>query len=194
MEESLGKTLRGAREASGLTIDDAVYRAKLPRSVVEALEADDFGFFSSPLYARSFLRQYGEYVGADVGPWIDDLVPTALIESETLDAFIDLTAPEPAPKAREKEKPKKTGGGAMAAVWMILITAGLVWGGMEIFRHYEANTASPQQAPDPQPVAATPPPPGTPPAEIPAKEPAAPAKPAEPELPQRAIIVESPEE
>ena len=194
MEESLGRTLRSAREASGLTVDDAVYRAKLPRAVVEALEADDFGFFSSPLYARSFLRQYGEYIGADVGPWIDDLVPTALIESETLEAFIDLTAPEPAPKAREKEKPRKTGGGAMAAVWMILITGGLVWGGIEIFRHYETKTTPPLQAPGPQQAAATPAPPEEPLAESPEKKPAAPSPPAEPEPPQRAIIVEVPEE
>lgn len=190
MEESLGRTLRGAREAAGLTVDDAVYRAKLPRAVVEALEADDFGFFSSPLYARSFLRQYGEYIGADVGPWIDDLVPTALIESETLEAFIDLTAPEPAPKARDKERPRKTGGGAMAAVWMTLITGGLVWGGIEIFRHYEATMLPPPQAPGTQQAAATP----APPAESPQKEPAAPVTAAEPELPQRAIIVEVPED
>lgn len=60
METNFGKTLRAAREASGITVDDAVYLAKMPRAVVEALEADDLGFFTSPLYAGSFLRQYGE--------------------------------------------------------------------------------------------------------------------------------------
>lgn len=141
MEENLGKKLRISRETAGLTIDDAVYRAKLPRAVVEALEAEDFGFFTSPLYARSFLKQYGEYVGFDVTPWIDDLVPTALIDGEAAEAFIEIEEPVPVPVIRERKR-ETGGGGAMAAVWMLLITGGLVWGGIELFRGFEREHAS----------------------------------------------------
>jgi cytoskeleton protein RodZ len=140
MEGNLGKKLRAAREAAGLTIDDAVYRAKLPRSVVVALEAEDFGFFTSPLYARSFLKQYGDYVGMDVTPWLDELVPTALIDGEAVEAFIEIEEPSPLPVIRDRKR-DTSGGGAMAAVWMILITGGLIWGGVELFREFERRHA-----------------------------------------------------
>jgi cytoskeletal protein RodZ len=187
MEESLGKTLRNAREASGITVDDAVYRARMPRAVVEALEADDFGFFASPLYARSFLKQYGEYIGVDVDPWIDDIVPTPLIDSDAAEAYIDIADPDPVPAKMENTKEKSTGGGAMAAVWMVLITGGLVWGGVEYFRRLDGklSTPAPQQAAAPAPVQeddAVP--------ETPEEKPIANA---EPEAPRRAIIVNLPE-
>lgn len=136
MEENIGKRLRRAREGSGLTVDDAVYRAKLPRDVVEALENGDFGYFASPLYARSFLKQYGEYVGVDVAPWIDDLVPTPLIDREAVEAFMEIVKPVPA--AVPKERKKETGGGnAMSAMWLIVISGSLVWGGLEFYRMFE---------------------------------------------------------
>jgi cytoskeletal protein RodZ len=136
MEDNLGNKLRGAREAAGLTIDDAVYRAKMPRAVVEALEAGDFGFFSSPLYARSFLRQYGDYVELDVAPWIEDLIPTALIDGDAVEAFIEIENPTSMPVLRENTRQRQRSG-SMAAVWLIVITAGLVWGGAELFMGFE---------------------------------------------------------
>ena len=189
MQENLGKILRTAREASDLTVDDVVYRARLPRAVVEALETDDFGYFTSPLYARSFLRQYGDYVGVDVSSWIDDLVPTALINSESAVAFFDLSDPDPARPAREIEKSKNPGGGAMAAVWLILITGGLIWGGIVVFKSLDERLSQlppvPQQAAAPVPV----------PVETVAERPEEKSIAAtEPEAPKRAIIVNLPEE
>ncbi len=131
MEDSLGKKLRTAREAAGITVDDAVYLAKMPRNVVTALEAEDFGFFTSPLYARSFLKQYSAYVGVNADPWLDSLMPISLIDGDALDSYIDISAPPPViKKTREKSA---SSGGAMAAVWMILITGGLVWGAIKTF-------------------------------------------------------------
>lgn len=152
MEQNLGKRLRAAREAASLDIDDAVYRAKLPRAVVEALEAEDFGFFASPLYARSFLKQYGDYVGLDVTPWIDDLIPTAMIDGDSADSIIEMEEPPP-PVLRERQR-KGGGGGSLAALWLIVITGGLVWGGIELFKEFESKHAK-AQAPTP-PTAAKP--------------------------------------
>lgn len=192
MEISLGKTLRTAREASDITVDDAVYRGKLPRAVVHALEADDFGFFTSPLYARSFLKQYGEFVGVDISPWIDDLVPTTLIDSESVESFIDLYGSDPAPriKEKEKEKPNKSGGGSMAAVWMILISGGLIWGVIEAMKRMDeklapALPAQQQQPEEPRPITAE---------AVPAPPENIPPPVREPDAPKRAIIVEIPEE
>ncbi len=183
MEENLGKRLRGAREAAGLEVDDAVYRAKLPRAVVEALEADDYGFFTSPLYARSFLKQYGDYVGLDVTPWIEDLVPTAMIDGDAADALIEIE--EPAPQVLRERQGKGGGGGSMAALWLILITVGLIWGGVKLFEDFESKHA---KAPASVPETSTKPDLTTPEDENPDEEKKTVSTDG-PEPPKRAIIV-----
>jgi cytoskeletal protein RodZ len=183
MEENLGNKLRRARESAGLTVDDAVYRAKMPRAVVEALESDDFGFFNSPLYARSFLKQYGDYVGLDVSPWIEDLIPTAMIDGDAVDSIIEIE--EAAPPVLREKRTKSGGGGSLAALWMIVITGGLVWGGMELFSEFESRHA---QAPAPEPKTA-PEPDTTTPETVEADEEEKTVSTVEPEPPKRAIIV-----
>lgn len=190
--ESLGKTLKRTRESAGISVDDAVYRAKIPRAVVVALENEDFGFFTSPLYARSFLRQYGDYIGADVEQWVDDLVPATMIDSEMIESFVDLS--EPVAAAVTREKPRSSNS-TLAAIWMLLFTGGLVWGGLEIYRHFEsiADNESSETASRPSPAEAeeeTPAPVASEEAEPePENE-----KPSGPEPPRRAIIVNLPEE
>lgn len=144
----MGKTLRSTRESAGISVDDAVYLAKIPRAVVLALEDEDFGFFTSPLYARSFLRQYSDYIGADVELWIDDLVPATMIDGEAVESFIDISEPVAAVVTHEKSK---SSSGTMAAIWMLLITAGLVWGGVKIYQNFESKlsektTVAPKEA------------------------------------------------
>ena len=155
-EETLGKRLIRTRKSAGITVDDAVYLAKIPRSVVQALEAEDFGFFTSPLYARSFLRQYSDYIGADVDEWIDSLVPVTMIDGEAVESIID--ASEPVAKAVARKQPKASNG-RWAAVWMVTITAGLVWGGIKIFENFDTQLSdkspgSPEEntKPAPQPI------------------------------------------
>lgn len=145
MEETLGNTLRASRKAAGISVDDAVYLAKMPRAVVEALEAEDFGFFSSPLYARSFLQQYGDYVGANIEPWLNDLEPTTMIDGQAVESFIDISEPVVAAVTRVKPK-SSSGGGAWAALWMILITGGAVWGGIKVYENFESKFAGSSDA------------------------------------------------
>lgn len=144
MEETLGNTLRAARKAAGISVDDAVYLAKIPRGVVQALEAEDFGFFSSPLYARSFLEQYGKYVGADVTPWLADLEPMVMIDGETVDSFVELSVPRAGWVGRKTSR-YSGGGGAWAAVWMLVITGGLLWGGLKIFENFDRKNLAAEQ-------------------------------------------------
>ncbi len=198
MEESLGKKLRNAREAAGISVDDAVYLAKMPRAVVTALESEDFGFFTSPLYARSFLKQYSAYVGVDVEPWLDSLLPITLIDGDALDSFIDLS--EPAPVVKKTSVKSSSSGGAMAAVWMILITGGLVWGGVKAYEHLDkrlSETPGEKQKPSPAPSDSEPTTePATTPedaeaelAETPPEAEEEPVASTGPEPPRRAIIV-----
>jgi cytoskeletal protein RodZ len=107
-----------------------------------ALENGDFGFFTSTLYARSFLKQYGDYVGLNVEPWIDHMVPTTLIDGEAVESILEIDAPISAPPVREKMRDHGSGGGAMPAMWLIIITGGLIWAGQEFYRLFERKLAN----------------------------------------------------
>lgn len=136
MKESLGKALRSAREGAGISVDDAVYIGKLPRGVIHALESEDFGYFNSPLYARSFLQQYGNYVGVDVEHWLDDIEPTAMIDGDDLESLIDLSGSAVASVLRERSKKAKSSS-RMPAIWLILVTGGLIYGGVKVYETFE---------------------------------------------------------
>lgn len=77
--EQIGERLAHAREEAGQTVDDVMFITRLPRAVIEALEAGDFSIFSSPLYAKSFLGQYSDYLGVDASAWLDALEPSSVI-------------------------------------------------------------------------------------------------------------------
>lgn len=61
----LGSLLVRAREARGLTIEDAERDTRISRRYLQALEAEQFDVIPAPVYARGFLRSYSQYLGID---------------------------------------------------------------------------------------------------------------------------------
>jgi hypothetical protein len=61
----LGARLVRAREARGLTLDDAERDTRISRRYLQALEAEEFEQIPAPVYARGFLRSYSQYLGLD---------------------------------------------------------------------------------------------------------------------------------
>lgn len=61
----LGRRLREAREARGLSIEQVERDTRIGRHYIEALEAEDFAAFPADVYARGFLRSYASYLGLD---------------------------------------------------------------------------------------------------------------------------------
>lgn len=60
---TVGQTLREAREASGMTLDEASARLRLMHRQVEAMEADDFDALGQLVFARGFVRNYARLLG-----------------------------------------------------------------------------------------------------------------------------------
>ncbi|MES2981367.1 MAG: helix-turn-helix domain-containing protein [Verrucomicrobiota bacterium] len=183
MHENLGDKLRIAREASGVTIEDVAFRAKIPRPVIEALEAEDFGFFTSPLYARSFLKQYGEYIGADVEPWLADFVPAVMIDSDSVESI--LGGSESTSDHSSSTESEKNMSAIWGPIWIFLITLAVIWAGVKIYekidsKHTQTEQSEPYISPE---VIAD---------ELPVATPVEPAvtEPTEPDAPRRAVIVE----
>jgi cytoskeleton protein RodZ len=61
----LGEWLIRAREARGLTIEDAERDTRISRRYLQALESGDLDVIPAPVYARGFLRSYAQYLGLD---------------------------------------------------------------------------------------------------------------------------------
>lgn len=61
--ESVGQILREAREAKGMSLDDAAMRLRLMHRQIEAMEADDFESLGQPVFARGFVRNYARLLG-----------------------------------------------------------------------------------------------------------------------------------
>jgi cytoskeleton protein RodZ len=60
---SVGMRLRAAREALGLSIEDAAERLRLNAALVLAMEEDRFALLGAPVYARGHLRNYALLLG-----------------------------------------------------------------------------------------------------------------------------------
>ncbi|MEO8540733.1 MAG: helix-turn-helix domain-containing protein [bacterium] len=61
----LGSLLTRAREARGLTLEDAERDTRISRRYLQALEGEQFEVIPAPVYARGFLRSYSQYLGLD---------------------------------------------------------------------------------------------------------------------------------
>ncbi len=70
--EPLGNQLRNARESKNLSCEDVARKLRLPHTVVEALEADDYERIGYSIYLRGYLKKYlgllglPESLGTDV--------------------------------------------------------------------------------------------------------------------------------
>ncbi len=72
-EVQFGRTLRSAREASGLDRDACARALRLPVRIVRRLEEGDYAGMH-PVFLRNYLRTYGQYVGVP-----DDILHKAIV-------------------------------------------------------------------------------------------------------------------
>jgi transcriptional regulator with XRE-family HTH domain len=61
--ESLGDTLRRAREGRGISVDQVCRDTNIAKRYVQALESDDFEAFPGEPYVLGFTRTYADYLG-----------------------------------------------------------------------------------------------------------------------------------
>ncbi|MDZ8119650.1 helix-turn-helix domain-containing protein [Pontiella agarivorans] len=71
---TIGQRLEAARQAKGVTVSEAGQATKILSKFIEAMEHDDFGALSAPVYAKSFIRMYAQYLGMDAAPLVDEYI------------------------------------------------------------------------------------------------------------------------
>jgi cytoskeletal protein RodZ len=134
--DQIGVRLRVAREQAGLAMEDVSHSTRIPKSVLAALEAEDFSVFSSPTYAKSFLSQYSGFLGVDAAPWLDCIEQVCFVGEDVVAPLIDGRHVSQHPVAHA-EVPDKSG--ALAAILVLSITGILVATAVSGYRFYEAR-------------------------------------------------------
>ena len=112
----LGETLQRARQARGITVEDAERATRIPRRYLEALEQENFAVLPAPVYARGFLRSYSGYLGLDPA----ELLPFFPV------GHVDEPSLEPLPEVQQPRTWSMSGVMAVGAVAvLILLVIGL---------------------------------------------------------------------
>ncbi|HTY73472.1 MAG TPA: RodZ domain-containing protein [Actinomycetes bacterium] len=73
---SIGETLTNARVAAGLTTQDVADRTRIRRTLVEAIEADDYHLCGGDVYARGHIGTIARTVGLDPAPLLAEFDST----------------------------------------------------------------------------------------------------------------------
>lgn len=133
--DHIGGRLQQARENAGLNVDDVIFKTRIPRSVVVALEAGDFSVFSSPTYAKSFLAQYSEFLNVEAGLWLDALQPVSLISGDTVTPLWHAAHP----KKDAKSPDHAANSGWLSAVSLLVISCAVVLAAVKGYEYFESR-------------------------------------------------------
>lgn len=131
--EGLGKRFQQAREARGLTLDEAARMTKIRPSRLAEIEADDFSQFPSLAYAKGFLLIYGKFLDVDVSDYLDAFETSSQM---TVDGYSYLQDAPPQKPRREhapviRHRAVKS---ERSSPWPLLIGAGVIIAGFLLMR------------------------------------------------------------
>jgi len=107
-QASVGQALRAAREAQGITLENAAIRLYLMQRQIEAMETDDFDSLGQPVFARGFVRNYARLLG---------LAPESLL------ARMEGAPAEPAAVSHAAVVPPHSW---LTSPWVIVLSLGLL--------------------------------------------------------------------
>jgi len=98
-----GSQLRAAREAQGLTLDQAFKGTRIKTSFLEAIEANQFDALPGPVQARGFVRSYANFLGLD-----GEHLASALDADKSAPSEVRPLTPAPAAKPSVSPAPAKS--------------------------------------------------------------------------------------
>src|SRR5579885_749013 len=68
----IGTTLREARMRARIDITEAEARTKIRAKYLRAIENEEWDLLPGPVYVKSFLRTYGDFLGLDSRALVDE--------------------------------------------------------------------------------------------------------------------------
>jgi cytoskeleton protein RodZ len=154
--EGLGKKLRDARLARGLTLDDAYRITKIRPNRLEAIENEDFSLFDSLTYSKAAVLIYGKFLEVDVSPYLEAFETS---ESVTVDGYSylqDAPDPEPVRPVTVRRRSSGPGSGRRSSLMPLIIGVLVLVIGftvMKWFLQMQRLNPRPTPAPGTSPVA-----------------------------------------
>ncbi len=138
MDEPLhiGETLRAARLAKGVSLDQAASATRIRRSALHALEAEDFDALPAPVYTRGFLLNYARYLG---------LIAAEIVEEYDRQQRTRAQPPLP-PSNGERGRPNSRRGPKLLVALLLLAAIGVLLN----FLYQEFLSAGPAPAATPE--------------------------------------------
>lgn len=127
-------------------LDDVMHQTRIPRNILEALEAENFSIFTSPTYAKSFLRQYSEFLDVDAKPWLDALEPAYYVRGEVLQPIFESPSDIDEPSTPQRRERETASSGSFSALWLMVLSGVLVFGAVTAYRFLEKKFEEPVPA------------------------------------------------
>src|SRR5256714_15655020 len=119
--EGLGKKLREARLARGLTLDEAGRLTKIRPAQLQEIENEDFSQFPSLTYAKGFLLIYGKFLDVDVTPYLEAFETSETLTTDGYSYLQEAAEPEPTRPAKVRRRSASVGSGRGRGSFLPLI-------------------------------------------------------------------------
>lgn len=142
LRSCVGDRLRSAREARELSIEDVAAHTRVPRRLLEMIEASEHDGLPAPTYSAGFVKTYAQFVGLDGGEL------ARLFREELGRSVQDRHSPQPFEPADPARVPSR-----LLAV-VALIVALLIAGGYAVWRGRNSEDTARLAAGTTAPVAA----------------------------------------
>lgn len=173
MTAPFGQMLSAAREKRGLTIEDAAHETRIPAQRLRYLESGNIAAFGSLTYARSFMRQYSDFLEVDATAMLEELPEGALGGERDYRYLTQSQGPWLRERATQPERLSspvesqvqsiKSPLPAALAVFVFVLAATAMWGMHVADKHSQVEPAALKALPveddeisPPAPAAATP--------------------------------------
>jgi cytoskeletal protein RodZ len=79
----IGERLKQRRKELGYDYDYISQKTKIHPKILKALEDEDWGYFSSPVYLKSFLKKYAQFLNLEVEGLLQKLDVSELAQKKT---------------------------------------------------------------------------------------------------------------
>lgn len=155
--QSPGQLLRQARERQDFTIEEVATRSRLSKSILEALERDDFLYLGEPVYARGYYRKYAAILNVPEEPLINAYQQLAGPKRASTPQKPLLLPDDLGPSLHRRHRRTRRGGRWWwFALISLIVFAGLIWHLSSRMRSVpatlkiglaESSAHSPQKAP-----------------------------------------------
>lgn len=148
---TIGQQLAGAREEAGISIEDAAHDTRIHPNMILSIEEDDFSMFPSVAYARSFIRNYSDYLDVDLShemEALDSSVTGRLSENELMNEMKKTIKKESRFRlkrnpGRKKRRPVEKAGGSPIFLNLLLL---LLIGALGVFYFLGYRASTPEEA------------------------------------------------